>query len=147
MNKNVAAIYKGNWVTFVYNLKKLEGTHVKEDVGNEDTKVTPVVRVLDVEVVQQELIGGPERTESTVTGSIWVGQVSSGAVDEGLKELLTCLSRGRRYRCKFNVGTCDFPMTNRLAKKTFDEIGVRGEAVHPLPPAKQTEGLKDTIAI
>ena len=34
-----------------------------------------------------------------------------------------------------------------MTEQAFDEVGVRRDPVHPLPPPELTERLKDTIAV
>ena len=105
-----------------------------------------MVRVLDVEAGQEELVCSAEGTEATVTSRVGVGQVATVVTDVSLEELLTSLSRGGRNRREFKRSTSDFPFTNGLTEETFNKVGVWREAVHPSPPAEQTEGLHNTIA-
>ena len=85
-----------------------------------------MVRILDVEAREQELVGSPEGTESTITGSVGVGQITAIVVDVGLHILLTGLSREWRDASKISIGTGDLAVTNGLTEKTFDKVGVRG---------------------
>ena len=56
-------------------------TYVERDESDKDPKVSPPIRVLDVERKVQELVGGSEWAKLTGCGGIRVGEVASGTRD------------------------------------------------------------------
>jgi len=64
-----------------HNARQEDGevTYIERDKRDEDTNVSPPVRVLDVEREVQEIVCGPERAELASRGSVRVGEIASGA--------------------------------------------------------------------
>lgn len=81
--------------------------HIEDDEGDEDPNVSPPMGVLDVERKVQELVRRPERTESTIGGGIWVGQIASGARDVWIHVLRTGETARWDYGRIFDFRTVD----------------------------------------
>ena len=69
-------------------------TYIEHDERNEDSDVSPPVRVLDVERKVQEFVCRPERAELTSRGGIGVGEIPSGARDVRAHVLRAGQARG-----------------------------------------------------
>ena len=66
--------------------------YVEHDVCTEDTKVTPVVRVVNVEALPEERVRRAIRTILASTRGVLVGEISTGDLNEVAHVLSTCLA-------------------------------------------------------
>ena len=123
------------------------GTHVKDDERGEDADVAPVMRVEDVEAELEERVRRRERAVLARRARGRVREVPAGGRDVRAHVLGARLPRGRRDLDELDGRTLDGLLADRLAEERLDEVGVRREAVHPLPPSELAEGLQDTVAV
>ena len=126
-----------------------------------------MVRVEDVEAEAQEAVRRAERAVLAVAGRVRVREVPARHRDVRAHVLRARLSGGRLDRHELDRGTYDRHLANScedtgelvsrsgllgsdkltLSEKRLDEIGIGGDAVHPLPPAELPVWLQDTVAI
>ena len=106
-----------------------------------------MVRVADVEAVQQELVRCAVLAVVAPARRVRIREVSAVGIDVGLHVLRARLARRWRKLDELDGGTIDVVSSDGLAKETLDEVGVRRDPVHPLPPPELTEWLKDTVAV
>jgi len=110
-----------------------------------DTQVAPAVRVLDVEPSEHIVVGSPVGAEHTCRGGARVSKITAGKCHKVVHILATSGSTGRNYGNELVFSTVDITAADSLTKQTLDEVGERGDMVHPLPPAQRTIRLQDTV--
>ena len=122
-------------------------THVENYVRAENTKVAPVVRVVDVEALLKERVRRAVRTVVARARVVLVREVPAGDLDKVAHVPRARLARGRLDGDELLGGAGDLAVADGLAEHRLDEVGERRQAVHPAPPTELTEGLQDTIAM
>lgn len=70
------------------------GTYVESHKSEHETEIAPCMMSENVETILEELVRGPECTEFTRTGGLWITKIASGGVDVILHVLPTGLTRG-----------------------------------------------------
>lgn len=103
--------------------------------------------IRNVEARAQELVRRRTCTIRARVCRVRVRDVSSRRRDERIEIVTAGLAGGWDECDEFGGGAGDGIAADSLAEKTADEVGIRREAVHPLPPSETGEGLKDTVAV
>ena len=100
-----------------------------------------MVIIRDIKALHHKLVRGSHRAELTPGRGIRVGEVSTREGYVRVHVLAAWHVRGRDDGDVLNGRTFDLLTTQCLTQDTFDEVGVGGDIVHPLPPVESSEGL------
>jgi len=119
--------------------------NIETNKAEHDEEVAPVVRILNVEPSRHVLVSSPEGAEQTCRSGVRVSEITASKRYELVHIFATSGSTGRIYRNELMRSTVNVLVTDSLTEQTFDEVGKRGNMVHPLPPTQFTERLQDTV--
>ena len=87
VNANTAATLKDKSISYASDRTRWI-TYVKADVDEQETKVSPMMRVVDVEILLHERIRSCIRTVVAATRGIRVGHITTSDVDKRLHILI-----------------------------------------------------------
>jgi len=103
------------------------------------------MRILDIEIGVQPLVRRAGRAVQTIGSRVGVLQVTSRARNEGIEVQRAGQPPGRLDHSKFCLSTLDRLSGKNLANQSLDEVRVRREPIHPLPPPELRIGLNNTV--
>ncbi|KAH3686738.1 hypothetical protein WICPIJ_002281 [Wickerhamomyces pijperi] len=111
---------------------------IDEDVGNEDTKVSPLTGVTQADG-RQEGIGGGQRTELTVGGGKRVVHITGTSSLDVWSQVITTSQTGSwLHSHQFSGGTFDNLMSKSVGQETINKVGERRDSVHEDPETWQS---------
>jgi hypothetical protein len=133
-------------------------THIKECKSNENPDISPTIRVEHMKVCRQPPICGTESAKLTGTCGVWISQISSHQTYERSEIIGTGCTRRWIQENEFRGCTVYLFVSDRLniiinvksrlsekkqtlRQKTFNQISVGGNPIHPFPPSEITERL------
>ena len=105
--------------------------YIKAHIGQNEAEVAPVVAVVDIKLVAQELVCCTRRTEAAGRSGVLVHDVATRAIHVRSQKHATCLTSRRNEGDDLDGRAIGLPFANGLTEHRLNNIGVRRYAIHP----------------